>query len=110
MKILLDECIDWRFIREFPEHEVSTVSRMGWKSLKNGKLLRQAEKQFDVFMTVDKNIRFQQNLTQLKISLIILRVLVNDLDHLKLLAPQVNQTLKTLTPSEVVILDEKNQG
>ncbi len=58
MKILLDECIDHRFRFEFADHDVKTVSLMEWSALQNGILLEQAEQEFDVFITVDTNIRF----------------------------------------------------
>ncbi|MEB3343162.1 DUF5615 family PIN-like protein [Okeania sp.] len=56
MKIILDECIDRRLAREFVDYEVKTVSQMGWTGTKNGQLLALAETQFDVFITVDRNL------------------------------------------------------
>lgn len=58
-KILLDECIDRRLARQILDHEVRTVSEMGWAGLDNGELLARAEKGFDVFVTVDRNLTFQ---------------------------------------------------
>jgi hypothetical protein len=64
MRILLDECIDWRLSHDLAGHDVSTVRRMGWASLKNGALLRRAaEGGFDVFVTVDRHLSQQQNLS-----------------------------------------------
>jgi hypothetical protein len=73
MKILLDECVDHRFCFEFNEYEVKTVSNMEWNSLQNGALLKNAEQEFDIFITVDANIRFQQNFTNLNLAILILR-------------------------------------
>jgi hypothetical protein len=56
LRILLDECVDWRLARELPGHEVETVKRMGWLSAENGALLTLAAKEFDAFITVDKNL------------------------------------------------------
>jgi len=56
VKLLLDECIDLRLAGEFKGHAVRTVPQMGWASLKNGELLSLAEKEFDVFITVDRHI------------------------------------------------------
>jgi hypothetical protein len=58
VKILLDECLDWRFAREIVGHEVRTARQMGWTAIKNGELLALASKQFDVFVTVDRNLSF----------------------------------------------------
>lgn len=62
MKLLLDECIDRRLVRDLAGHEVKTVPQMGWAGSKNGELLTLAAKEFDVFSTVDRNLSGQQNL------------------------------------------------
>ena len=65
MKILLDECVDQRLARDFVEHEVKTVDQMGGKSKQNGELLSLAERNFDLFVTTDRNLSFQQNIRRL---------------------------------------------
>ncbi len=60
MKILLDECIDRRFVGELTGHKVKAVPQMNWASIKNGDLMKLAETEFDVFITVDRNLSFQQ--------------------------------------------------
>jgi predicted nuclease of predicted toxin-antitoxin system len=62
VKILLDECIDRRLVKEIEGHEVVTVPQAGWAGIQNGELLRLAQAQFDVFVTVDRNLSFQQHL------------------------------------------------
>ena len=62
MRILLDECIDRRLVRDLVGHEVKTAPQMGWSGVKNGQLLALAAVEFDVFITVDRNLSFQQNL------------------------------------------------
>lgn len=59
MKLLLDECIDRRLAKDLEGHEVKTVPQMGWAGIKNGALLTLAENEFDVFITVDRNLSFQ---------------------------------------------------
>lgn len=54
MKILLDECVDWRLAHEITGHQVKTAREMGWDTIKNGELLALAEKDFDIFLTVDR--------------------------------------------------------
>jgi hypothetical protein len=63
--VLLDECIDWRLGRELASREVKTARQMGWTTLKNGELLVLASAQFDVFVTVDRNLSFQQDIVSL---------------------------------------------
>jgi hypothetical protein len=52
MKILLDECVDWRLLRDLGPHDVRTVRQLGWAKIKNGALLKLAAAEFDVFVTV----------------------------------------------------------
>jgi len=79
MKLLLDECIDRRLAREFLEQDIKTVSQMGWSGTKNGKLLALAEKEFDVFITVDCNLSFEQNLPKFDIAVVVLKTYSNRL-------------------------------
>ena len=72
MKLLLDECIDRKFAQEFVGYEIKIVPQMGWAGIKNGQLLALAEVEFDVFITVDRNLSFQQNLSQFNIAVIVL--------------------------------------
>ena len=74
MKVLLDECVDWRMARDIVGHEVKSTRQMGWEGMRNGELLSLASKQFDVFVTVDRNLSFQQNLKSLPIAVIVLQV------------------------------------
>jgi len=60
VKVLLDECVDRRLAREIPGHEIQTVTGLGWASVTNGELLVRAEGRFDAFVTVDRNLAFQQ--------------------------------------------------
>lgn len=62
MKILLDECVPWPMHKLLSDHSCSTVQDLGWGGIKNGELLQRAEGEFDLFITSDQNIRYQQNL------------------------------------------------
>lgn len=104
MKLLLDECIDWRLVREFNGHFIKTVPQMGWATIKNGQLLALAEKEFDVFITVDRNLSFQQNLSKFNIAVIVLRAKTNRLMHLKPLVPQVLTALPTLKNGQLILV------
>ncbi len=100
MKLLLDECIDRRFAKDLEGQDVKTVPQMGWAGIKNGALLTLAEKEFDVFITVDRNLAFQQNLPEFNIAVLVLHAASNRLADLKPLAPKVLSTLHTLTKGE----------
>ena len=104
MKLLLDECIDRKFAREFVDYEIQTVPQMGWAGVKNGQLLALAEAEFDVFITVDRNLSFQQNLRQFDIAVIVLQALSNRLADLKPLASKVLPILAMATRGQVTIV------
>mgnify|MGYP006272981545 CR=1 FL=1 len=103
MKILLDENIDVRFRHVFDaqKFEVYTVRYMGWNGLKNGELLRKMEEEsFDVFIAVDKNLPYEQNLENLPVAVVILDVKKNLLPRLQGIAPKLFDLLsKGFTPS-----------
>jgi hypothetical protein len=101
MKVLLDECVDWRLSREVVGHEVKTARQMGWSAIKNGDLLALAERQFDIFVTVDRNLSFQQHLTAFKIAVIVLRSRSNRLSALLPLVPALLAALATARTGEV---------
>ena len=95
MRILLDECVDRRLARDLIGHDVSTVPQMGWATIRNGELLALAEGQFDVFVTVDRNLCFQQNLPRFGLAVIVLRAKSNRVADLRPLIPQLLDILPT---------------
>lgn len=104
MKILLDECIDRRLAREFVDYEVKTVPQMGWAGIKDGQLLALAEAEFDVFITVDRNLSFQQNLSQFDIAIIVLQAPSNRLADLIPLVPKVLAILATAVKGQATVI------
>lgn len=100
MKLLLDECIDRRLSRDLAGHEVKTVPQMGWAGITNGELLTLAAQEFDVFITVDRNLSFQQNLPKFNIAVLVLHAVSNRLADLKPLAQKILTMLPTLTKGE----------
>jgi predicted nuclease of predicted toxin-antitoxin system len=83
MRILLDECIDWRLLRDLTGHDVKSVQQMGWSETVNGALLALAEDAFDVLITTDKNLSFQQSLPRFRIAVVLLRARSARLRHLR---------------------------
>lgn len=106
MKLLLDECIDRKLAREFVGCEVKTVPQMGWAGVKNGQLLALAVAEFDVFITVDRHLSFQQNLQQFNIAVVVLQAPSNRLADLKPLAPKVLAILPTVVIGQAVGVSE----
>ncbi|MEP6673126.1 MAG: DUF5615 family PIN-like protein [Chthoniobacter sp.] len=96
MKILLDECIDRRLARDLKGHVVKTAPQMGWADIKNGRLLALAEKEFEVFVTMDRNLSFQQHLPKFQIAVLVLKAYSNRLVDLQPLAPKILAVLPTL--------------
>ena len=101
MRILLDECIDRRFARELPGHEVRTAPEAGWAGKSNGALLALAENSFDVFVTVDRNLSFQQNVPKFLIAVVVLRAHSNRLAELRRLIPRLLEVLPAAKRGEV---------
>ena len=87
-----------------PSHRVSTVVREGWSGVKNGKLLALAATAFDAFITVDKNMPFQQNLAALPIALIVLDAPSSEVHMLKPLLPVLEWELVALQPKRYVLV------
>jgi hypothetical protein len=96
--VLLDECVPRKVRHELPEHELRTVVEAGWSGEKNGQLLRLAAEQFDVFLTVDANVQYQQNLAGLSIAVVVLLAVSNDINLLRPLMPQVRELLPNVQP------------
>ena len=101
--MLLDENID-RFLKaEFdPDMEVLTVSEQGWRGMKNGQLLRIAQHEFDVFVTTDKDLEYQQNLSVINMGIVVVRAPSNSYQSVEPLMPQINEAVKTVTDGEVM--------
>lgn len=102
MRILLDECLPKRLKRDLIGHDARTVPEMGWASKKNGDLLGSAEDRFDVFLTVDRNLSFQQNMGRFKIAVVVMVGVGNRLADLRPLIPEVLTVLSAVTPGQVI--------
>jgi hypothetical protein len=87
LKVLLDECVDSRLTASLGNFEVRTVADQGWVGISNGQLLSLAAAKFDVFVTVDRNLAFQQHLPKFDIAVILLRAKTNRITDLVALVP-----------------------
>lgn len=102
MRLLLDESVPSRLRRALTEHQVRTVGEMGWSGVKNGKLLALAATAFDAFITADKNLPYQQNLSTLPVAVIILDAKSVELSALLALVPALELQLSLLKPKTYV--------
>lgn len=98
MKILLDECVPWTLRTLLPECECKTAKYCGWGCFTNGELLRLAESEFDLFITADRNLRYQQNLKGRKLA--ILELSTNDLRRIEAAASEFRSIVGSLLPTE----------
>ena len=98
MRILLDESLPIELRDELPQHAVRSVQEIGWSSLKNGELLRRAADQFDVFVTADQNLQYQQNLQNLPIAVAVLVARSNRIQSLNPWVPELLSALVALEP------------
>lgn len=106
MKILLDECLPLDFRHSLPGHETHTAEWAGLKSKKNGELLRAAEAAgYDVPLTVDQGIAYQQNLTGRKLSIISIRARTNQLEDLLPLVDAIMEAMNMIYPGQIVRID-----
>ena len=110
LKILLDECLPRKLKRELADYNVQTVQEAGWSSKKNGELLRLMVGVFDVFITVDSNMSYQQNLEGISIRFIVLVAHNNRIESLLPLMPHVREALLNAEIGQVVMIDENFQS
>jgi predicted nuclease of predicted toxin-antitoxin system len=101
MRILLDECLPTSLKRDITDHQVATVVEMGWSGMKNGRLLTIAETYFDILLTVDKGIEYQQNLESRQIAVAILDA-PNKVRLLRLLMPALLKALPDIQSGSIV--------
>ena len=102
MRVLLDECVPSPLAKQLHDVTVETTSAMGWASKKNGELIELAEKEFDVFITSDQNLVYQQNLTGRNIAILLLPT-----NRWKILAENIenfNNAVRSISTKEFKIL------
>lgn len=104
MRVLLDECLPRRLKRELVGHDTRTTPEMGWAGKRNGELLRLAERDFDVFLTVDRQLQHQQNLSAFNISVVVLVARSNALADLRPLMLMVLESLPSAKPGQALVL------
>jgi hypothetical protein len=103
MRILLDECAPRPLKRELTDYQIRTVVEMGWSGKKNGELLKlMSQEGFTILLTTDQNLRYQQNLQQAGIAIVVLVAPSNKLSDLLPLIPNARNVFNTIVPGEVI--------
>lgn len=100
MRVLLDECVPRGLRRDLHGHEVTTVAEAGWAGVKNRKLLKLAATRFDLLLTVDRNMEYQQDFSGLAIAVIVVHAPSNDIDVLRPLMPAVLAVIPETKPGQ----------
>jgi len=101
-RVLFDENLPRLLRRKLPEFEVRTVQEEGWGSLKNGDLLRRAEDSFDLFLTADRRMQYQQKLTSFRIGVVVIVTPRLDLHLLERVVGEIRVALDSVRPGEVI--------
>lgn len=102
MRVLLDHCLPRRLKQSLSSHLVRTAAEMGWERLRNGTLLATAATEFDVFLTIDKKIKHEQNLATLPVSVVVILAPTNRLQDLTPFVPGIEEALGKLRPRTLV--------
>jgi predicted nuclease of predicted toxin-antitoxin system len=104
MLVLLDECVPKRLRRDLEPHIARTVQEMGWAGIKNGQLLQLASSQFDCFLTVDRNLQFQQHVGSLPVAVLVIEARNNRIETLRAIAPRIKDALDSMASGELKAL------
>lgn len=105
MNLLLDECVTNDLKADLVGHNVSTIDDAGFKGLKNGELLEAASATFDVLVTVDQNLQFQQDLKNFDVAILVLKARRSAYPFLKPLMPAALDALKNIENGEIVVIE-----
>jgi len=108
MRILLDECIPRKFKNSLSTHECRGVHEEGWAGKKNGELLTLAERTgFQVFITIDRGIEYQQNLKPRSIAVVLIRTKSNRLVDLLLHVPEILKVLASVQSGQLAKVGQR---
>jgi hypothetical protein len=103
-RVLFDENMPRKLRRELSEVTVRTVQEEGWGGFENGNLLRRASATFDVLLTADQRLRYQQNVSQFDIGIVVIETIDTTLPNLRRLMPQIKTAIANVTPGRVLIV------
>lgn len=105
MRVLIDECLPRALKGYISEHECATVQQMNWAGKKNGELLAAADSQFDVLLTIDGGMQYQQNLTGRHIAIVVISARSNQLEDLLPMMAEVASAIKDVRSGQVLRIE-----
>lgn len=103
-RVLFDEDVPRPLRRHLPGFHIQTVVEAGWAGVKNGELLRRADESFDVFLTADRNLSFQQNLSKLRLGIVVLAIGSTKLDDLRQIADQISAAISDVQLGQLLCI------
>ena len=107
MKVLLDECVTKKLKSYLQDFEIYTVAEMGWSGVKNGKLMSLCVmNHFDILLTIDKNMMYQQNLEKHPITIVVLNSLTSKLEELKLFIPFLSKQIYLFEKNKAYLIEK----
>ena len=101
-RVLFDEDVPRPLRRDLPGFDIQTVVEAGWSGVKNGELLRRADELFDVFLTADRNLAFQQDLSKVRLGVVVLSIGSTKLDDLRLVTERITAALTEVRPGQLI--------
>ena len=102
MRVLIDECVDPRVKTLLLDHQPATVHDQGWGAFEDGALLAAAQEVFEVLVTIDRKLEFQQNVAKFGIGVVIVRVPKNQLRYYQVIREELLLAIEKVRPGEVV--------
>ncbi|HVE73310.1 MAG TPA: hypothetical protein VNI54_18220 [Thermoanaerobaculia bacterium] len=103
-RVLFDENMPRKLRRDLPELVIRTAQEEGWSAFRNGKLLRRAAAKFDVLVTIDQRMRYQQNIAKVPIGVVALELPDTRLVYLRALVPKIRAAIEASVPGEVIVV------
>ncbi|MBV9493884.1 MAG: hypothetical protein JOZ54_06540 [Acidobacteria bacterium] len=103
-RVLFDEMMPRKLRRDLPDFSIRTAQEEGWGSFKNGELLRRASASFDVLLTADQRMRFQQHVPSFDIGIVVIEVPDMRLLYIRALVPQIREALARVVSGEVILV------
>lgn len=107
-RVLFDENMPRKLRRDLPEFYIRTAQEQGWSAYKNGQLLKQLSKVFDVLVTIDQNIRHQQNLAKFNVGIVAIEIPDTRIVFLRELIPEIREAITVVKPGELIVIERPN--
>ena len=103
-RVLFDENMPRKLRRDLPGFAIRTAQEEGWSAFKNGALLTRAAMTFDVFVTIDQRMRYQQNMTRFDIGVVVIEIPDTRFVHVRALVSEISDAIVKVMPGEVVVV------